>query len=103
MPSTKSFNGVSAFALVGLGTSMVAIRAAAMMKDSEFTINAISRPNSVDTIPPTAEPTITMIAHAEPLSALAEKSSELLTILGMLAKLAGAKKDADITRRIVAT
>src|SRR5689334_4679492 len=75
---------------------------AATRNDMALRMNAKSRPKSDAVMPPNAEPTIAMIPHVEPLSALAGNSSALLTMLGILAELAGTKNDASVISRMQA-
>src|SRR5215468_12632599 len=100
----KSLTGVICLLVVlGLGTSISAIKAAAIKNDSALMTNAESRPKSVETIPPNAEPTISMIPQVAPPSALAENNSPRVTMLGILAELAGLKNEAETTSKILAT
>src|ERR1043166_6723670 len=103
MPSAKSRQGEICLTDFGLGISSVAMMRAAIRKDSELTTKATSRPKVADTMPPSADPTISMMPHVEPLRALAANSSSGLTMLGMLALLAGAKNETDTASKIEAT
>src|SRR5579859_2271894 len=73
---------------------------AAIRNERELTTKAVCRPKVADTMPPSADPTINIMPQVEPLKALAEKSSSGLTIFGMLALLAGAKKETDTASNI---
>src|ERR1044071_2773397 len=100
----KSLTGVICLLVgFGLGISIRAIRPAVTKNDSALMTNATSRPKRVETMPPKAEPTITIIPQDEPLSALAENNSPRVTMLGILAALAGLKNEAETISKILAT
>src|SRR5215468_7983058 len=99
----KSLTGVICLlAVLGLGTSISAIRPAAIKNDNALMTNAESRPKRVETIPPNADPTISMIPQVAPPNALAENNSPRVTMLGILAELAGLKNEAATTNKILA-
>ena len=70
---------------------MPARNSADSRNDSASTTKAVSRPNTVETTPPSAAPTASIVPHSEPAIAFAEGRSSASTTLGTAAEEAGSK------------
>ncbi len=73
-------------------------RAAEARNETASTRNAVSRPNTVATTPPSAAPTASIVPQSEPPNALAVGSSSALTRFGIAADEAGSNGAAKIDR-----